>query len=273
MNNEFINKLLAAGFDVQTQNQGAVVTVSYTQAGPSFDSNLKEIEEKFKLFVGANTPVNFNDALGQPSDAAIAGDCKALAAIIRSETTTNHTLTIGSWYWHIFGMGNGYRLTINPDCAISVDEMQYVGDFIKTQLDDRWAVIFVNRVHGIEIVKPDCVATYFTNLLKAVQGLPHIGVLNSDASDFCDELGLIFRTPFLSGRVIVIDGWEWSISENDGKYRLTINPDSGMAYGEMLRMCAKIETGMVGWDVYVSIRGNGHPGIGLTKREDSNEIN
>ncbi len=355
MNTEFINKLLAAGFDVQTQNQGTVVTVSYTQVGPSFDSNLKEIENQFKLFNDGNNPVDFySDATSAIEEmranpalvkviqdharGAMVNDCGDIATLISAGVEAKRTVTINSWDWFIAGVEDYYRLTINPDSVISNDQMQLVRDNIKTQLGDRWMVVLGSRVHGIDIFKPRNVVKYFTNLIDTLsdtsnqsplcftflgvdwlihrgparyifqpKGMvspedaatvyaiierelvqdgqylfqlaeygPWITVLKnikSDTLDFYKELDLIFHTSFVGPQVIVIDGQGWSISGSDGNYQLTINPDSDMTDSEMMLMHAKIETGMVGWDVRISSGSDGRPGFVVARRGDSNEIN
>lgn len=190
MTTKFFDKLLAAGFDVQTQNQGTTVTVSYTQVGPSFDSNLKEIENQFKLFNGGNNPIDWNAddfysgvtsvikemhanpdlakiVHDQAHEGAIASDCGNVVTLIRAGVAANYAFPIGPWHWYISGGDNSYRLTINPDCAISIEAMREVCGFIEAQLGSEWVVVLVNRTRGIEIVKPDYSVTYFTNLINA----------------------------------------------------------------------------------------------------------
>lgn len=214
MTTEFINKLIAAGFDVQTQNHGTTVTVSYTQTGSSLDSNLKEIEEKFKLVNGDNTPVDFYSGVttlikeaqtnpnvaeiirdhthGESNDAVIAGDCDYIATSLRSGADANNVITIGSREWFIAGRNNEYRLTINPDSTISIDEMLRVREALNAHLGEPWIVVFVNRVHGIEIIKPDYHAMFFTNLINA---LPHYESLS-----------------------FTIFGTKWTLCQRDEKY-------------------------------------------------------
>lgn len=148
MNNEFINKLLAAGFDVQTQNQGTVVTVSYTQAGSSFDSNLKEIEKAFKQVMATDqnsTPVN----TGVTSNIY-----EWICSIVRNPHDGLHQpIIIDGWDWVLAGKDGGYRMAINPDSNMSYDAMKQVCNRIKTMLGCGWRVILDNRIDGINITK------------------------------------------------------------------------------------------------------------------------
>lgn len=148
MNNEFINKLLAAGFDVQTQNQGTVVTVSYTQAGPSFDSNLKEIEKAFKQVMATDqnsTPVN----TGVTSNIY-----EWICSIVRNPHDGVCTsIVIDGWDWFIAGRDDSYRLIINLDSSMSYDVMERVCDNIQARLGSEWDVVYISRIGGIRVNK------------------------------------------------------------------------------------------------------------------------